>query len=220
NAGSSMQALVQSALLRLSEREVPAQTVLEATRILTDCVIELTEGQYLDMSYEGRFDVTLDDYFAMTGRKTGALFEASTWLGALLATEDEALVSAWRTVGRAFGLAFQARDDALGIWEKTEATGKVVGGDIYKRKKSLPVAYVLTHGSGADKQVIADVFAQPRIDAASVERVVAVLDRLGAQEYCREVVHTHTERARAALAQLPAGPAVEEVRSLIDLIAE
>ncbi|HEX2998885.1 MAG TPA: polyprenyl synthetase family protein, partial [Armatimonadota bacterium] len=47
NAGSSMQALVQSALLRLSEREVPAQTVLEATRILTDCVIELTEGQYL-----------------------------------------------------------------------------------------------------------------------------------------------------------------------------
>ncbi len=218
NAGSCMQSLVITAALRLSGRGVPDRNALETVRILTDCIVELTEGQHLDMSYEDRFDVTLDDYFAMTGRKTGALFEASTHLGALLATEDEGAVSAWRTLGRSFGLAFQARDDYLGVWEQSSTTGKVAGGDILKRKKSLPVAYVLTHGSEEARRTVADTFRQPEIGPADVERVVAVLDRCGAGDYCRQVVREHGERALAALDQVPAGPAVDEVRGLVDLV--
>lgn len=219
NAGSHMQALVNAAALRLSARGVSDAAVLASVRILTDCILELTEGQYLDMSFEGRFDVTLDDYFAMTGGKTGALFEASCRLGALLATEDPAIPDAWGEVGRSFGLAFQARDDTLGVWEKSAATGKVEAGDILKRKKSLPVVYVLTHGSEGDRQTIIDAFSQPELGAEDVERVVQVLDACGAREYCAEVTREHGEQALAALGRLPETPAVAEVRGLVELVA-
>lgn len=219
NAGSCMQALVTTAALRLRERGVSDAAVLESIRILTDCVVELTEGQHLDMAFEGRFDVGLEEYFAMTVRKTGALFEAAFWLGALAATEDAELIAAWRDLGRPFGLAFQARDDVLGVWEKAEATGKVFAGDILKRKKGLPVSYALTHGSDAERRLIVETFSQPQeLSPADVERVVAALDRCGAYAYCRQVVREQGERAMAALARVPAGPFTDEVRGLVELV--
>lgn len=219
NAGSCMQALVNSAALRLSDVCIPDRSVLDAVQILTRCILDLTEGQYLDISFEGRFDVTLSDYFAMTSRKTGALFEASTHLGALLAGSGDDTIEAWRSVGRSFGLAFQARDDLLGIWEKSEATGKVAAGDIRKRKKSLPVVFALTHAPDEDRQTIRDVFLQPQITPADVERVVQVLDGCGARGYCVRVVRQHAEAALSALGRLPDTDSTAAVRDLIEAVA-
>ncbi|MBI3948378.1 MAG: polyprenyl synthetase family protein [Armatimonadetes bacterium] len=219
NAGSCMQALVNTAALRLVDRRVDPARVLESVRILTDTIVELTEGQHLDISYEGRFDVTVADYFAMTTRKTGALCEAATWLGALLATDDADTIAAWRQVGRAFGLAFQARDDILGIWAPSGETGKVEAGDVLKRKKSLPIVYALSHGPETARRAIIEVFSASEIGPTDVERVVAALDGCGAQAYCRGVVEEHAGRALAALERLPAGPAVAEARGLVELVA-
>lgn len=219
NAGSHMQALVNAAALRLTACGVADAVVLEAVRLLTDCILELTDGQYLDISYEGRFDVTLDDYFTMTGGKTGALFELSCRLGALLArTDDPEFVDAWSQVGRSFGLAFQARDDTLGVWEKSAATGKVQAGDILKRKKSLPIVYALTHGSAQERQTIIDVFSQPDLGPSDVERVVQVLDRCGAPEYCARIMQEQGRQALAALDRLPDVPAVAQVRGLVEQV--
>jgi len=219
NAGSHMQALVNAAALRLTACGIADTVVLEAVRLLTDCILELTEGQYLDISYEGRFDVTLDDYFTMTGGKTVALFELSCRVGALLATTDDPkFVEAWSQVGRSFGLAFQARDDTLGVWEKSAATGKVQAGDILKRKKSLPVVYALTHGSAQERQTIIDVFSQPDLGPHDVERVVQVLDRCGAPEYCARIMQEQGHQARAALDRLPDVPAVAQVRGLVEQV--
>jgi geranylgeranyl diphosphate synthase type I len=219
NAGSCMQALVNRAVFRLADQGVPERHILLATRILTDCILELTEGQYLDISFESRFEVTLEQYFSMANRKTGALMEAATWLGALLAGGDEETIAAWRALGRSFGLAFQARDDLLGIWEKAEATGKAVAGDILKRKMSLPIVYALTHAPTSDRQAILTVYSQLETRPADVKRVVQVLDRCDARAYCVSVVQQHTAAAQAALDRLPDCPSVAKARGLVRLVA-
>lgn len=219
NAGSCMQALVNTSALRLLHRGIEPEHVLEAIRILTETIIELTEGQHLDISYEGRFDVALEDYFAMTTRKTGALYEASTWLGVALATNDADTITTWRRVGRAFGLAFQARDDLLGVWAPSEATGKAQGGDILKRKKSLPIVYALNHGPEHVRQTVVNVFSAPQITPADVQRVTSALEECGARDYCRQVTAEQSRYALDALGCLPLTPAVAEVRSLIEMVA-
>ena len=78
----------------------------------------------------------------MIGRKTAALISASIEAGALLATDDEAVIARYRGFGWELGLAFQLNDDLLGIWGEEAATGKEPT-DIAKRKKTLPVLYAL-----------------------------------------------------------------------------
>src|SRR5205823_2039429 len=106
-------------------------------------IVRMTEGQYLDMAAEDAGEISLPDYFRMTGGKTAALVEAALAVGALLGTGGEGRVRNLGEFGLQFGLAFQARDDFLGIWGEPSLTGKPVGTDILKGKRSLPIVHAL-----------------------------------------------------------------------------
>ena len=77
--------------------------------------------------------------------KTLALIAGSIEAGAVLATDDDAVIARYRAFGWALGLAFQVNDDLLGIWGEEERTGKVPT-DLLNRKKTLPVIYAFEHG--------------------------------------------------------------------------
>ena len=72
---------------------------------------------------QDRANMSEAEYFRMTGGKTAALIEAALRTGALLGTTDEARIDALAHFGRSFGLAFQCRDDYLGIWGEPAETG-------------------------------------------------------------------------------------------------
>ena len=86
-------------------------------RLYDETCLALCEGQYLDiwMSAPTR-SISVELYFDMIGRKTAALIAASIEAGAILATDDEAVIGRYRGFGWALGLAFQLNDDLLGIW--------------------------------------------------------------------------------------------------------
>jgi geranylgeranyl diphosphate synthase, type I len=88
NAGDGMFSLAHRAFLLLPERGVPAAATLAALQRFEETCLALTEGQYLDMSFEGRSDVTVDDYYAMIAGKTGALLAAAPEIGAGARRED------------------------------------------------------------------------------------------------------------------------------------
>src|SRR3970282_483834 len=90
-------------------------------------------------------------YCEMVGKKTASLIAASVQAGAMLATEDEAIVQAFHAFGWALGIAFQLNDDLLGIWGAEQATGKEPS-DLAKHKKTLPVIYALEHDTLADRR--------------------------------------------------------------------
>ena len=113
------------ALHRLTELGFSDAKVLRLMRLYDETCLALCEGQYIDI-WTGEHDITMtvDLYFDMIGRKTAALISASIEAGALLATDDEEVITRYRKFGWALGLAFQLNDDVLGIWGQEQATGK------------------------------------------------------------------------------------------------
>ena len=105
--------------------------------------------------------MTVDLYFDMIGRKTAALISASIEAGALLATDDEAVITRYRQFGWALGLAFQLNDDVLGIWGQEQATGKEPS-DLARHKKTLPVIYAFEHAGPEDRERLAALYAHAR----------------------------------------------------------
>jgi geranylgeranyl diphosphate synthase type I len=191
-AGDALVVLGLSVLMRdAGARGVPA------AQLLADSYQRIIVGQALDVGFEARADVPLDDCYQMVSGKTAALLACATKLGALLAGADQAAVDALGAFGHHLGVAFQFVDDILGIWGEPASTGKPVGSDILTRKKSLPVAYAL---ATADPGPVIDFYAQtdpptPR----QVEDTSAELDALGAREWAERRAQHHLRTAIACL---------------------
>ena len=115
NTGDAMFSMAHLEMFNL-EKMVPPIVTLEAAKIIQNTCLNLTQGQYLDISYEGRADLGIEDYYPMISGKTGALIAACTELGALVAEVDKNIQAYYRSFGLNLGLAFQALDDLLGIW--------------------------------------------------------------------------------------------------------
>jgi geranylgeranyl diphosphate synthase type I len=212
NVGDGMFSLAHLAFFRLSDREVPAAIVLAALRRFEETCLALTEGQYLDMSFESQLEVTPDDYFHMIARKTGALLALSPELGALIAGAESETVAAYRRYGAALGRAFQLQDDILGIWGDETVTGKSAASDILSKKKSLPVLCAMT-----DPQVgprLRALYAGPAFTPADVPAVLALLDAARARKSTEIHIQQATVDAHAALTGV-ASPAAPEAHALL-----
>jgi len=202
NTGDAMCALSFLTLMR-------AKTLLGPTRSLE--VIErlhrahrtMCDGQSLDLQFESAGHVELADYDVMIACKTGALFEAACSLGACCGGVEESGVNGYAEVGRAYGRAFQIRDDLLGIWASADRTGKTVAGDLMRRKWSFPVVWALARPPSPAREVVAAAYrSQQPLEGAQVQDVVAALEDLGAREAAARavaepmaVVERHPNRA-------------------------
>ena len=194
-AGNTMLALADRTILELWHRGVPMEKAAPALRVLTERYLETIEGQYLDLSFEQRLDVGPDEYLQMVEKKTGALIQAAMHLGALLGPSDPEQVAALRGCGRLLGLAFQARDDVLGIWGDPAMTGKAVGADIQRRKKSLPVVYGFAQAPAAARTRLAELYRLPRLDRRATAEVLGILEELNAREFAQRVAEEKRDQA-------------------------
>jgi len=149
NVGDALFVMSNQAIIDLKEN-YSAETIVRAAEVLHNTCLELTRGQFLDMSYEERDDLGVDDYWPMVAGKTAALLSACCHIGALLGGADEAKQESYRSFGHYLGLAFQVQDDILGIWGNEAMTGKSAASDLVEGKNSLPVlAGLSTNGKFA-----------------------------------------------------------------------
>jgi geranylgeranyl diphosphate synthase type I len=164
-------------------RGLPPSTLAAMLHCLQLAHFRMCEGQAFDIGFETATFVTFDEYVRMIEGKTAALLAVACELGALSAGAPAERASAYSRVGRAYGLAFQVRDDVLGTWGRTEETGKPSGADIRRRKWSFPVAWALAQPPSADRTIVEEAYAT--IGALDEERalaVIAALERLGARD--------------------------------------
>jgi geranylgeranyl diphosphate synthase type I len=217
NAGDALFALSRLALHRLSDLGYPPVKVLRLMRLYDETCLSLCEGQYLDI-WAGEHDETMsvELYFDMIGRKTAALIAASIEAGALLATDDEAVVRAYRAFGWALGLAFQLNDDLLGIWGEAAVTGKAPS-DLAKHKKTLPVIYAHEHATPAERDRLSLIYQRPEPSAEEQQELRAILERTGARQYTREEARRLRDEALTALAGVSAlnHEAVSRLREIV-----
>jgi geranylgeranyl diphosphate synthase type I len=212
NAGDALFCLAYTALESLSISGVSSETSVKVWHIFNKMTAELTRGQHLDMRFEHQNMVAVDEYISMISGKSAALVSACSQIGALIATNDDELSSRYGNFGINLGIAFQIRDDILGIWGEPEVTGKSVATDILSRKKSLPVLYGLTQN-----QRLVEIYQNEALTNSNVTEAVALLDELGARNYAQEIELRFYQEAIASLeAANPQGEAANWLMHLVD----
>ena len=160
NTGDLIFSLSRVALHRLTDLGFSDAKVLRLMRLYDETCVMLCEGQYIDIATSASDEpMTVELYFDMIGRKTAALISASIEAGALLATDDETVITGYRRFGWSLGLAFQLNDDLLGIWGQEQTTGKVPT-DVARHKKTLPVLYAFEHATPVDRERLAALYAK------------------------------------------------------------
>jgi len=198
NTGDGMFTLARLAAHRLAAAGVPAERTLAAMRELDEACLRLVEGQYLDISFETRIDVTQEEYWRMAGGKTAAMFAAPFAMGAAIAGAPPHTVQAFREFGHHTGLAFQAVDDILGIWGDSALTGKPVGDDLLSRKMTCPVIAAL--GAGGDaSMLLRRVYERPAQPGEDVAPLAALVAETGARALTQAMAEREEEAALAAL---------------------
>lgn len=214
NAGDTLFALAQLALLRLSERGVPAERVVAAHRLFSQTCVALTGGQYLDIGFEDRDDISVVDYLAMVEGKTAALIACACEMGAIVAAVSAPYRKHLHSFGRHLGLAFQIRDDILGIWGDPDVTGKPVGADIVRRKKTLPIL----HGLEQSVELRA-LLARGMLSTTDVHRATHLLQQTNSREYTEQLLHEYHVQAMAVLEQAnlqgPSAYAFQELAKML-----
>jgi len=203
NVGDAIFALAQVALAEMSADH---SRLAEGFGRLNRTCARLCEGQYLDLALESAAEVSLETYEEMIARKTAALIECSTALGAWAAGAPSELVDGCGRFGYELGIAYQLQDDLLGVWGDPSTTGKPNRADILTRKKALPMVLALQMTSGTARDDLLAVLSAPdEPDPETAERIVQIMEQFGVRERAAQMVDRRfDELDRAIRAALPA----------------
>jgi geranylgeranyl diphosphate synthase type I len=199
NAGDALATIAGLSLIGLAKRGVPAEKQLLTHKAMYEACLTTIEGQYLDIAYESRFDIGVDEYLEMIEKKTATLIARSLEMGALLGGDNQDMINGLYQYGRNLGLAFQVRDDILGIWGDERKTGKPWGSDIRHKKKSLPVAYALETAKGKSRRKLVDIYQGEVIDEEGLRDVLGIMEAVKAEAYAQGLA---TEYYNASLKAL------------------
>ena len=175
NAGDGLYATAYVALLAPGPR---ADRRMRAARCLSCAVVEVIEGQCLDLALEGRPDMPRSTYMRLVTGKTGALLGACMEMGAILAGAPQRTVTRLRNAGRLLGEAFQIRDDWLGTFGDPSRTGKGSVSDLARRKLTYPVVSAYSRASRGEQRELLDLYAEPDGEL-SERRIRDLLEGLG-----------------------------------------
>ncbi|HEY6542350.1 MAG TPA: polyprenyl synthetase family protein [Ktedonobacteraceae bacterium] len=216
--GDAMLALTRLHLWRVLDEGVEPATALALAKLLDAALLKLTEGQHLDISFEQRQQVSLSSYEEMISRKTAHLMRCAIEMGATLGTHNQEVIEGLARFGHALGLAFQVRDDMLGVWATEAESGKSPAGDIYRRKKSLPILHALQYAQPGDHQALEKVYNQDTpITREQAQEVLAIFVRTRSREYCNQVLAQWCQQAYLALDQVVTTSSALAARARTDL---
>ena len=221
NTGDAMWSLSRMSVLSLGAEGFGPDKVLSVARLLEETSLALCEGQYLDISFETRDDVTRDEYLRMIEGKTAALLSAALRVGALLGGASDQPLAAWGQLGRELGLAFQIIDDILGIWGDPAMTGKSAASDILEAKKTLPILQALAWEAEQPDQPLSALYAGGPLDESQVPLVLKCLEQADSLAYAQRQAALHHEAMRQALATIDGSePAMSTLRALTAALLE
>ncbi len=179
------------------------------TKPFTEALLEVCEGQAMDIEFERQSHVRLPRYFNMIEKKTARLISLSTELGALIGNGTRRHVRALKLFGHYLGRAFQVQDDLLDVVADQKAFGKTIGGDIREGKKTFLLIHAYNHSKGKDRALLAAIMERRHNTRSNllVRRVAAIYASTGAIASARAHVRRDTRKAITSLGHVPASTA-------------
>lgn len=134
------------------------------TQLFSKTGVEVCEGQQLDIDFETRTDVSLEEYMYMIKLKTSVLVGSALQMGAIIAEVSDEQSSKIYDFGLNLGIAFQLQDDYLDAFGDPEIFGKQVGGDIIENKKTYLYLLTLDTLKGKEKEKFEELFSMQSAD--------------------------------------------------------
>jgi geranylgeranyl diphosphate synthase type II len=174
---------------------VKAETNLlpELLRIFSETAIDVCEGQQLDMNYENEERITVNQYVRMIGLKTASLIAASLRLGAAVAKAKSRDALDIARFGKELGIVFQLQDDWLDAYGEAHKVGKMRGGDIAQRKKTLLILAAMQKLDADGRQKLWKLYHS---DAPSrVEKVLRQFDQLRIRDVTAKMIRSRYLKA-------------------------
>lgn len=218
NAGDALFACSHLALYELALEPATAHMLPKLATAFDRTTLAIVGGQTLDIDNEGDPTVTPDRYLQTITGKTSAIVEFAAWAGGVVASAGDEALALLARFGLSTGLAFQIRDDALGIWGDEAATGKTHADDIRRRKQTLPIIRLIAVADASDRDEIRSIYQADTPSEGEVQQVLSLLDRYEIQQAMeREIEHYH-DRAAMSLAALVDRDANESARALYRML--
>jgi geranylgeranyl diphosphate synthase, type I len=215
NAGDTLFAM---AFHQLSQADaIPDEVYRPLTRLVSQTICQVAEGQQQDADFEMRNNVSETEYYEMIEGKTASMFRACTQGAALLAQFDDEIVEVCTEWGLQIGFCFQMIDDLLDIISEQEVVGKPIMSDILQHKQTLVTLHALQqpahklpafhhyYGSQAEN-----------IDVLQRQQILAELTASGTLDYVKSKAGEHHARAMACLDKLPESATLSLLYELTD----
>ena len=175
----------------------------QLAKTFSKTALEVCDGQQLDIDFETRNDVSIDDYINMIRLKTSVLVAAALKMGAIIAetsNEDAELIYDF---GLNLGLAFQLQDDYLDTFGDPKTFGKQVGGDIIENKKTYLYLKALEVSENQDKEKLQFFYNQKfEENSIKIDEVSRIFERNNIPEFVKEQIKSYTDKAFKTLENL------------------
>ncbi|WP_084956992.1 polyprenyl synthetase family protein [Thermoactinospora rubra] len=191
---------------------LPEEALRAAQPVHDHMRAELMLGQYLDLLEQAGGENTFESALRVALYKSGRYsVEQPLRLGLVL---GRAALEPWmdelcEAYGRRVGIAFQLRDDILGVFGDPAQTGKPAGDDLREGKRTMLVARTLAAASPAEARTVRRLLGDPRLDEAGVATLREIIEDTGALQECEDLIAQYLEEA---LASLDGAPLTAEAR--------
>jgi geranylgeranyl diphosphate synthase, type I len=201
---------------------LPAEALAAAQPLHDHMRTELMCGQYLDLLEQAQGENTFDSALRVALYKSGKYsVEQPLRLGLVLAAGGE---RPWITdlcveYGRRVGIAFQLRDDILGVFGDPAETGKPAGDDLREGKRTMLIARTLASASDGDARVVRSLLGDRTLDEQGVASLRAIIEDTGALRACEDQIADYLEQALTALGRAPVTPEAHEALAALAVAA-
>lgn len=224
-AGDLQQGWANDLLLRSTEHGVPAEVAVALSRNLQKLANrELISGEALDVEFSlrGLAELHPDSLRRMLSGKTSALLEFCTESGGMLALEEcnparEEIVRLGE-FAHAAGIAFQLRDDYLGIFGDFQSLGKPLGNDLREGKATILLLETMRMANSADREELQSLIGLPEYSTETLNRVRRIMRDSGAAAATTAEAAQLAEQARNILRGFPDNACRQNMLDLINFL--
>jgi geranylgeranyl diphosphate synthase type I len=200
------------------ETDAEPENVVNAMAVLSKTCTQICEGQSLDVDFEGRADVTVDEYMEMIRHKTAVLYAAAAAIPTHLLGADDETVEALYAFGTEVGQAFQIKDDLLDVTTPSEKLGKQRGSDLVENKQTILTIHA--RQQGVDIAGLIDTDDPEAVTEAEIDRAVERLEESGSIAFARERADALVESGIENLHSLPDNEARDRLEDLARYLVE
>ena len=182
--------------------QIGSEELSRVMPLFNTMALEVCEGQQYDMDFEGKAEVTIEEYIRMIELKTSALLSGSAMIGATLAGASEEDTKRIYRFATELGLAFQLQDDMLDSYGD-EALGKKIGGDILEGKQTYLMVQAMNRASDEEREVLRTTHLRSDIsNSEKISIVKALYDKLDVKRLTEQQIELRFDRALNVLDSL------------------